>query len=56
MLQGARNVHIEALEKASRESGIEVEIKELRTSNDLFSSKIDAVIIPGGESTTMRLY
>ncbi|MFQ3321962.1 MAG: 5'-phosphate synthase pdxT subunit [Candidatus Thalassarchaeaceae archaeon] len=55
MLQGARNVHMAALEKASQESGMEIEIKELRTSNDLFSSKIDAVIIPGGESTTMRL-
>ncbi len=55
MLQGARHVHISALHEASYNSKIDVDIIELRTSADLESSKIDGLIMPGGESTTMRL-
>jgi len=55
MLQGARHSHISALMRASRESGIEVGVHELRKSTDLIESDPHAVVFPGGESTTMRL-
>ena len=57
MLQGARHSHITALDRAAVEAGISVEVVELRTEDDLSntSSWIDAVVLPGGESTTMRL-
>ncbi|MEC7708992.1 MAG: pyridoxal 5'-phosphate synthase glutaminase subunit PdxT [Candidatus Thermoplasmatota archaeon] len=55
MLQGARHSHISALESASRETGIGIEVHELRKSSDLESSEPHAIVIPGGESTTMRL-
>ncbi len=55
MLQGARHAHISALEKASVETGIGIEIFELRKSSDLFSADPHALVMPGGESTTMRL-
>ena len=53
MLQGARHEHIEALMHASKEVGIEIEIVELRKSSQI-DSDIWALILPGGESTTMR--
>ncbi|MBR79639.1 MAG: pyridoxal 5'-phosphate synthase glutaminase subunit PdxT [Euryarchaeota archaeon] len=55
MLQGARQAHISALEKASEETGIGIEIYELRKASDLFSADPHALVMPGGESTTMRL-
>ena len=55
MLQGARHVHISSLNKASKESKIPINIVELRTSLELLNQDIDALVIPGGESTTMRL-
>ena len=53
MLQGARHEHIEALMHASKEVGIEIEIVELRKASQI-DSEISALILPGGESTTMR--
>ncbi|MCH2268461.1 MAG: pyridoxal 5'-phosphate synthase glutaminase subunit PdxT [Candidatus Poseidoniales archaeon] len=55
MLQGARHVHIAALRLAADESDIEVEIHELRKASDLAAADPHAIVIPGGESTTMRL-
>ena len=55
MLQGARHVHVETLERAAQEAGIELELHELRTDADLFESRPEAFVLPGGESTTMRL-
>ena len=55
MLQGARHSHISALERASMETGIDIEVHELRKDSDLESSELDAIVMPGGESTTMRL-
>ena len=55
MLQGARHSHIAALSRASDESGIEIEIHELRKASDLLEAEPHAIVIPGGESTTMRL-
>ncbi len=55
MLQGARHSHISALESASMETGIDIEVHELRKASDLESSEPHAIVMPGGESTTMRL-
>ena len=55
MLQGARHAHIATLESASEELGINLETIELRTPLDLQSNNLDAIVFPGGESTTMRL-
>ncbi len=55
MLQGARHSHISALERASMGTGIDIEVHELRKASDLESSEPHAIVIPGGESTTMRL-
>ena len=55
MLQGARHAHIEALNRASSVTNIPIEIFELRNSEDFELCKPDAIILPGGESTTMRL-
>ncbi|HJM18749.1 MAG TPA: pyridoxal 5'-phosphate synthase glutaminase subunit PdxT [Candidatus Thalassarchaeaceae archaeon] len=55
MLQGARHSHIAALMRASNEAGIKVEVHELRKSSDLIDSGVHAIVMPGGESTTMRL-
>jgi len=55
MLQGARHSHISALERASMETGIDIEVHELRKASDLESSEPHAIVMPGGESTTMRL-
>ena len=55
MLQGARHAHISTLEQASEETGIGIEIYELRKASDLAYADPHALVIPGGESTTMRL-
>ena len=55
MLQGDRHSHIAALRKASEESSIEIEVHELRKASDLQSADPHGMVIPGGESTTMRL-
>lgn len=54
MLQGARHEHAQAIVGAAEELGVDAEIKVLRTSGDL-DGGIDALILPGGESTTMRI-
>jgi 5'-phosphate synthase pdxT subunit len=53
MLQGARCEHAEALRGAARELGISLEIVDLRRSDQV--SDLDGVILPGGESTAMKL-
>ena len=54
MLQGARHEHAEALRGAAAELGVEVNIVECRRSSHV-SEELDALILPGGESTTMRI-
>jgi 5'-phosphate synthase pdxT subunit len=54
MLQGARHEHYQAIKQASMEMQQEVEVVELRKSEQVDSS-IDGLILPGGESTTMRI-
>ena len=55
MLQGARHAHIDAIQQAADELTMDVEIVELRTVEDLSTQSIDALMLPGGESTVMRL-
>ena len=55
MLQGARHAHIDAIQSAAAELAMEIEIVELRTAEDLGNQVIDALMLPGGESTVMRL-
>ena len=55
MLQGARHVHIAALQRAAEECNIEIEVHELRKASDLAAADPHAIVLPGGESTTMRL-
>ena len=55
MLQGARHAHIDAIRLAAEELAMNVEIVELRTVEDLGAQPIDALMLPGGESTVMRL-
>ncbi len=55
MLQGARHSHLEALQRASKASNIDIEVHELRTATDLSLADPHAIVLPGGESTTMRL-
>ena len=54
MLQGARHAHINALEKAAEELGVGLEIIELRNPDEIVKSDPQAIVLPGGESTTMR--
>ena len=54
MLQGARHEHAQAIAGAAEELGADVEIKVLRTSADI-KGGLDALILPGGESTTMQI-
>ena len=54
MLQGARHEHYQAIKQASMEMQQEVEVVELRKAEQVDSS-IDGLILPGGESTTMRI-
>ena len=55
MLQGARHVHMSTLQKAADECGIEISLHELRMKSDLTEADPHALVLPGGESTTMRL-
>ncbi|OIO20928.1 glutamine amidotransferase subunit PdxT [Candidatus Micrarchaeota archaeon CG1_02_47_40] len=52
-LQGDVSEHVSVLKKAAQESGIEIDVVEVRTCREL--SSLDALIIPGGESTTLSL-
>jgi len=53
MLQGARHEHSEAIRGAASQLGIEIELVELRKASDV--ENLSALILPGGESTTMRI-
>lgn len=53
MLQGAREEHASAIDSAAKEMALDVDIVELRKSHDI--ANLDALVLPGGESTTMRL-
>ena len=55
MLQGARHAHMDAILTAATELSMDIEIVELRTKDDLENHSIDALMLPGGESTVMRL-
>jgi len=55
MLQGARHVHMTALRDAAEQLEIDIEIHELRKASDIEQAQLSAMVIPGGESTTMRL-
>lgn len=54
MLQGARHEHAEALRGASKELDIDLEIVECRRGHHI-DATLDALVLPGGESTTMRI-
>mgnify|MGYP006212469333 CR=1 FL=1 len=54
MLQGARHEHCEAIQNAAMEMNVEIEVIELRKQSEVDSS-IHGLILPGGESTTMRI-
>ena len=54
MLQGARHEHAEALRGAAKELGVEVDVVECRRSSDI-DATLDGLVLPGGESTTMRI-
>lgn len=54
MLQGARHEHCEALQHAATEMDSMVQIVQLRKASEVDGS-IDGLILPGGESTTMRI-
>ena len=54
MLQGARHEHAEALRGAAEELGLEVEVVECRRA-DHVDEQLHALVLPGGESTTMRI-
>ena len=53
MLQGARHEHIEALQGAAAELSVDLEVVELRRG-DQVDATLDALVLPGGESTAMR--
>lgn len=53
MLQGARHEHVQALNVASKQLGLDVEIVELRTGGQV-DDRLDCLVLPGGESTAMR--
>ena len=54
MLQGARHEHAEALRGAADELGLSMEIVECRRAEHV-TDALDALVLPGGESTTMRI-
>ena len=54
MLQGARHEHAQALYNAATELKLEIEVIPLRSDEDVFGIKLDGIVLPGGESTTMR--
>jgi 5'-phosphate synthase pdxT subunit len=53
MLQGARHEHEEALLASAMDLELDVEIVYLRSANDV-DETINALVLPGGESTAMR--
>ena len=53
MLQGARHEHMYSLRKAANHLGIDISIRELRKSTDV--EGVDAIVLPGGESTAMKI-
>ena len=53
MLQGARHEHIFSVLKAAEVLDLKINIQELRKAEDV--SGIDALILPGGESTAMKI-
>ena len=53
MLQGARHEHEEALLASAMDLELDVEIVYLRSANDV-DETIEALVLPGGESTAMR--
>ena len=54
MLQGARHEHEEAILSIAKDLNHDVEVVQLRKGEDL-DSTIQGLILPGGESTTMRI-
>ena len=54
MLQGARHEHEEAIFSIARDLNHDVEVIQLRKGEDV-DSTIQGLILPGGESTTMRI-
>ena len=54
MLQGARHEHEEAILSIARDLNHDVEVVQLRKGEDV-DSTIQGLILPGGESTTMRI-
>ena len=54
MLQDARHEHEEAILSVAKDLQHEVEVVQLRKGDDL-DSTIQGLILPGGESTTMRI-
>lgn len=55
MIQGARHAHIRALDSAAEYLNCPLVIHELRTREDVIKTPCDAYVLPGGESTVMRL-
>ena len=53
MLQGSRHEHMHSLQQSSNLLGFEITIRELRKSSDV--EGIDALVLPGGESTAMKI-
>ena len=53
MLQGARHEHMHSLLQAAASLEVEIEIRELRKSSDV--EGIDALVLPGGETTAMKI-
>ena len=54
MVQGARHEHDEALTEAAASLGLDLTVVPLRSAADV-DDRLDALVLPGGESTTMRL-
>ena len=54
MLQGARHEHEEAILSIAKDLKHDVEVVQLRKGEDV-DSTIQGLILPGGESTTMRI-
>jgi len=54
MLQGARHEHAEALYNAAMELCVDIDVIPLRSEINNLDLKLDGLVLPGGESTTMR--
>ena len=52
-LQGAVAEHVAALQSAVEKLGVDTEVLEVRERDEL--SKLEGIILPGGESTTLSL-